>query len=235
MPAVYNRPMRRLVLFAKSPRAGSVKTRLEPLLGERFTLELYRAFISDQLTFLESFARDGVSIECCLDEPIPVLDLPELCAVPMTRQGPGDLGQRMLRSFRRCEEEGVLSTIIIGADSPTLPRSLVQTAFDLLDDRRASVVAPAPDGGYVLIGQARPRPALFRNIAWGSERVWRQTKRIADEQRLELAVAGSWYDVDDEVGLDRLRLELRSPLSAERAPRTARLLQRLDSHSGPVL
>jgi len=227
--------MRRLILFAKRPRAGAVKTRLEPLLGGTLTLELYRAFLADQLDFLLSFHREEISIECCLDEPIPIAENPELCAIPTTPQGPGDLGERMLRAFRRCEDEGVLSTIVIGADSPTLPRSLIHTAFDLLGDRRSSVIAPAPDGGYVLIGQARPRPALFQGILWGSDRVWRQTRRIADEQRIELTVAGSWYDVDDEVGFERLREELRNPLSAERAPRTAALLRRLDSSANPVV
>jgi rSAM/selenodomain-associated transferase 1 len=227
--------MRRLILFAKRPRSGAVKTRLEPLLGATLTLELYRAFFADQLEFLLSFHREEISIECCLDEPIPIAENPELCAIPTTRQGAGDLGQRMLRAFHRCEEEGALSTIIMGADSPTLPRSLIHTAFDLLDDRRASVIAPAPDGGYVLIGQARPRPALFKKILWGSDQVWRQTRQIADEQRIELAVAGSWYDVDDHVGLERLREELRNPLSAERAPRTAEVLRRLDSSANPVV
>lgn len=229
MGAVYNRSMRRLILFAKRPRSGAVKTRLEPLLGATLTLELYRAFLADQLAFLESIHREGIAVECCVDEPIPISELPELCSIPMTLQGTGDLGQRMLRAFRRCEEEQVHSTVIIGADSPTLPSSLIHTAFDLLDDRRAVAVAPAPDGGYVLIGQARPRPALFQGIDWGSDRVWRQTRQIAGAERIELDVAGSWYDVDDQIGFERLRRELRNPHVAARAPRTAALLRRLDA------
>ena len=75
-------------------------------------------------------------------------------------QGEGDLGQRLDRAFRRAAAEGARAAVAIGADSPTLPASIIEAAFERLDGGADAVVAPARDGGYVLIKDAvkRPRP-----------------------------------------------------------------------------
>ncbi len=228
--------MQRLVLFAKRPRLGQVKTRLAPPLRPEQALELYRAFLDDQIRFLRSF-RDRCDVELCLDGPWTA-DAALRRSVGdfrPTRQGPGDLGRRMLRAMERASRDGSRATVLIGADAPTMPASHVVEAFDELRRGAPGVIAPADDGGFVLIGLCRPEPALFREVPWGGPEVFEVTLERARNAGIDLRQLRPWHDVDDAAGLDRLRVELSQPTGAARAPETARLLARLDSPEPPVL
>src|SRR5262245_11531893 len=134
--------MERLILFAKSPRLHEVKTRLAPRLSPEQALLLHEAMLDDQVRFVNSLSGDGRSCEVCLDD----------------RQGDGDLGERMNRALVRALEGGALRAAILGADAPTVPRSLVDEAFVLLRGADG-VIVPARDGGYVLVGASRPVPS----------------------------------------------------------------------------
>jgi uncharacterized protein len=214
---------RRIVLLARGPRPGAVKTRLALVIGERAALALYRAFLADQLRLLGSF-RPSCELAWCVDgDPPPDLArLAEQQNVRLTRQREGDLGARLAAVFES-SDEGTAS-VVVGADSPTLPRTLVERAFDSLAAERGAVVAPAEDGGYVLIGMRGFAPALFRDVPWSSALVLERTRERAREAGLALAEIGTWYDVDDRSGLERLIAELALPEAAERAPRTARAI-----------
>lgn len=220
--------MRRLILFGRRPRAGRVKTRLAPLVGSGPAERLYRAFLCDQLTFLrgfESFARvawwtDG-PLDPALDAGLPVEGL------ELRLQGRGDLGRRLARAFSTAAREGSAATVIVGADSPTLPASRVREAFRRLARGADAVLGPAEDGGYVLIGARGSRPELFRDVPWGGPAVAETTRRRAAAAGIALEETAPWYDVDDGPGLRRLARELRRARGAARAPETARAL--LDS------
>jgi len=219
---------RRLILFAKRPRLGCVKTRLVPPLTPEQALSLYRAFLIDQLALLRLLAND-YTVEVSVDdawEPDAQF-VSELDGLTITEQGGGDLGRRLTRAFRRSRESGSGSTVVIGVDSPTLPAQWLRQAFEVLAAGAAAVISPAEDGGYVLLGLNDPIPALFRDVPWGSSRVFEITRRRAAETGLDLAQLEPWYDVDDIVGLDRLRTELADPKAAQRANATARYLQSL--------
>ena len=228
--------MQRLVLFAKRPRLGHVKTRLVPPLRPEQALRLYRAFLDDQIRFLRSFG-DRCDLELCLDGPWTtdaalrrsVGDL-----LP-TRQGPGDLGRRMLRAMERASRDGSRATVLIGADAPTMPAGHVVEAFDELRRGAPGVITPAADGGFVLIGLRRPEPPLFREVPWGGPEVLGVTLERARAAGIDLRQLRPWYDIDDEADLCRLRDELAEATGAGRAPETARVLARLDSPDPPVL
>jgi len=226
--------MQRLILIAKIPRRGRVKTRLVPPLSPEQALTLYRAFLLDQIAFLGSFG-DGNEIELCLDEPWH--PQPGDAALPvdlrLTEQGDGDLGARMLRAFRRSRSEGVTATVVLGADAPTLPRSRVDEALQRLGAGQPGVVTPAADGGYVLLGLREPRPELFRGVAWGGPHVLSATLGRAEDCGVELGLLPDWYDVDDHAALERLARDLETAWGTERAPLTARCL--LDLHRAGVV
>ncbi len=228
--------MQRLVLFAKRPRLGQVKTRLAPPLAPEQALELYRAFLDDQIGFLRSFG-DRCDVELCLDGPwtADAALRRSVGDLRPTRQGPGDLGRRMLRAIERASREGSRATVVIGADAPTMPADHVVEAFDELRRGAPGVITPAADGGFVLIGLRRPEPALFRDVPWGCPEVLDVTLERAREAGIELRQLRPWYDIDDAAGLCRLRDELAAPTGAARAPATARVLARLDSPDPPVL
>jgi len=221
--------MRRVLLFAKRPRRGKVKTRLVPPLTAEQALTLYFAFLEDQLRWLnDSVAPE--SAELCLDGPFrpPPRLVRLLGRIPRTTQGPGDLGERMLRAFRRCHSEACTATLIVAADAPTLPGRLLESAFAAIEAGADGALAPSVDGGYVLIGLRRPRPELFSRIDWGTPTVLAQTRARARAAGIELALLPPWYDVDDRHSLAVLRRELRRPAAARRAPSTRRVLDRIE-------
>jgi rSAM/selenodomain-associated transferase 1 len=201
--------MEHVILFAKTPRLHRVKTRLAPHLTAEQALLLYEAMLSDQTRFLGALAASGRSCEVCLD----------------SQQGEGDLGARMDRALRRAFASGASAAAILGADAPTLPRSLLDDAFGRLAGGADAVIIPALDGGYVLVGASRPVPALFAEVPWGTPLVQETTRRIAREAGVDLAETAPWWDVDVEGDVRRLARELAADPS--RAPATASLLLRL--------
>jgi rSAM/selenodomain-associated transferase 1 len=226
----------RLLLFAKRPRRGKVKTRLCPPLRPQEALGLYRAFLADQLRLLEAF-RDRCQVELTVDGPWEAGDgeRPAFEGLRWGEQGPGDLGLRLLRAFSRSRAEGCGQTVVVGADSPTLPYDHVRRALAELRAGAPGVIAAARDGGYVLLGLGDPVPALFEGIAWSGPDVFTATCRRAARHGIELVRLEPWHDVDDARGLERLRRELARAATRRRAPATARFLDRLDARRRRVV
>jgi len=138
-------------------------------------------------------------------------------------QGDGDLGARMARLMARGLRDG--PTLLIGTDSPDRPASMVADAVAALQ-RCDAVLAPAADGGYVLVGARRPLPALFAiDAAWGSRRVMASTCDALSRAGCAFEVLAGWEDVDDARALGRLAARLEGA-GADAAPETARLLAR---------
>lgn len=217
----------RLVLFARSPELGRVKTRLVPPLTAAEALALHLAFVEDQLRFLLGFREEGAEVALSVDGPFrPGGGLPGLLVgVELEEQGSGDLGERMHRALRRSAERGARATALVAADAPTLPADRLRGALAALDRGAHAALSPAEDGGYVLLAAREPVGALFRDIPWGGRHVLEATRRRARESRLRLFETPPWYDVDDGPSLVRL---LREPDLASRAPATARALGKLD-------
>jgi len=216
----------RLILFAKRPRIGAVKTRLVPPLSAEQALALYEAFLEDQIRFVKSLAAPGREIEISTDEIwVPEGKLAVAAGeLARTEQGPGELGERLHRAFVRSRSGGAERTVIVGADAPTLPSDRVEEAFRRLVAGAPAVVAPADDGGYVLIAMADPSSALFDDVPWGGSEVMETTRHRAQTEGIELVEIPPWYDVDDVESLSRLERELESPAGLRRAPATARAL-----------
>lgn len=221
--------MERLILFARRPELGRVKTRLTPPATASQALALYEAFLADQVRFAASFARARRGVEVCFDGP---WEFPPGIAV--TEQGPGDLGERLARAVARSRARGARATVIIGADAPSLPRGRVEEAFEALSSGADAVIVPAEDGGYVLVGATSPHPALFEGIPWGGSDVAAVTRRHAAEAGLRLSELEGWRDVDTWDDLAALARDLAA--DADRAPVTARVLSALlDVPRDPVI
>lgn len=215
--------MERIVLFAKAPWPGGVKTRLAPPLSDEQARELHEAMLGDQIDFVASLLRPGRTAELSLDGAWPPgrPQPPVPAAFRRTLQSGRDLGERLHRSLSRGHAAGTRRIAVLGADAPTLPASYVEQAFSLLRDGADAVLTPARDGGYVLVATAGPAPALFRDIPWGTDGVAETTRRRARDAGIELAETGAWLDVDR---VEDLREILGDPA---RAPRTARLVEAL--------
>lgn len=202
-----------LGIFAKEPVASRVKTRLCPPLSALEAAELYRCSLEESVV---TVVAAGFAPVVFFDGDADYFQqaFPGLRLVP---QGAGDLGERMHRALKLMLGEGCDAVALIGSDTPDLPVDLLADAFAVLQEA-AAVVAPARDGGYVLIGERRHVPELFRDIPWSTADVLMTTRRRAAEAAVDLREIGCWEDIDD---IDSLRrLAERSPAS-----RTARYLR----------
>jgi len=198
-----------LGIFAKEPVPGQVKTRLTPPLTSREASSLYSVSLDETVASMDPFS--------------PVIFFAGESSYFQKRfphhrhkpQGNGDLGARLDRAFSTLFSEGYGRVVIIGSDTPDLPVSIVKGAFSALGNSDA-VVAPAADGGYVLIGQSSHHSALFTSIPWSTPDVLAATREVAEKEGLSFSEIGGWEDVDDVGSLTRL---------LERSPRspTARL------------
>jgi rSAM/selenodomain-associated transferase 1 len=203
--------VRRLALLARAPSAGG-KTRLTSGLPESRARGLREALFLDTLDAARS-----------LRIPITVFGTPadrleELRAladsVPTMAQAEGDLGLRMDAAGACLFGQGARHFVLIGSDLPSLPPSHIGAAFEALEAGADVVLGPADDGGYYLIGLARPTPAVFAGISWGSGSVLQETRALAAGLGLRVHEIASWYDVDTPDDL------VRVSSSDQAAPRT---------------
>jgi len=196
-----------LGIFAKQPVAGRVKTRLCPPLSPQQAAELYRTCLQETIVSMAEAPAEQVLFfageQSYFTETFPGLRL-----IP---QSDGDLGRRLDRAFAQLFVEGCSSAALIGSDSPDLPLSLVADAFTALNNYDLAV-APALDGGYVLIGQSSHNPELFRDMPWSSADLWSATRQRAEQLGLSCQELESWDDLDDLASLQRLcQRNLASP------------------------
>jgi glycosyltransferase A (GT-A) superfamily protein (DUF2064 family) len=120
----------------------------------------------------------------------------------------GDFGTRLLRATTDLLAVGHAGAILVNADSPTLPASILRAAVRALQGDDALVLGPAIDGGYTLIGLSRPHARVFEDIAWSTPDVYRLTVERAAEIGLPVVTLPLWYDVDDQATLRLLEAEL---------------------------
>lgn len=210
----------RILVMAKAPIPGTVKTRLG--LPPRIAAGLQAALTADTVEKARSLAPTTVA-----GAPADRLDLirPLLPGdADLIPQSPGDLGDRMLSGVRTLFAASNTPVLVLGTDAPTLPAEAIEGSAAALDTHDISII-PSADGGYVLLGLRRPVEAVFRGVEWSTGAVIRQTLRGAEGAGLSVHAGEPWYDVDEPADLARLGEELRA--HPERAPRTADFLGRL--------
>ncbi len=184
-----------LIIFAKEPIRGRVKTRLAKTLGEESILSLYKAFIKDTLLIAKSVKAEKkiLAYESFGGAPEYLNEISE--GFSLYEQKGCDLGERMSNAFDYAQKLGSSSTVIIGSDSPTLPAHFIEEAFEKLG--KANVVfGPSNDGGYYLIGVAGCCDGLFEDVVWSSEDVLKKTFHNAEYMEKTVSFLKSWYDID---------------------------------------
>lgn len=202
-----------LVLMAKAPIEGQVKTRLVGVLTAEEAKQLYVAFLSDTFAMMEAVCdeRDELRLVLCYTpegEEEAFDDVEREGSLVIAQRG-NDLGERLTNCFADVFDLGFDSVIAIGGDSPTLPDEMVVEAFDCLETENDVVVVPAEDNGYCLIGMRKLHPQVFQNIPWSTPGVMAETEAQAKAAGLSLIVGPSWYDVDTPEELERLKQELK--------------------------
>ncbi len=190
-----------IIVFAKAPVPGRVKTRLVGSITPEQAAALHTAFVADTL---ENLAECG---EVELHTDIPTDSWLE-AAVPRAPQAAGDLGARMFHALRSALREGRPQAIVAGSDSPALPAGHIGL---LLESNADVALGPTEDGGYYAIACRRVDPRMFDGVEWSGPRALAQTVEAAARCGLSVAIGEMWYDVDEPRDLDRLAGEARLP------------------------
>lgn len=215
-----------LIVFFKWVEHGRVKTRLLPLLSAAQVCALYRAFVLD--TFAKVCALPSVSVwgfvAGKIGEGGELERALQSFHLPLVEQTGLYLGERMRNAFEMMFAHGFRQVAIIGTDSPDLPLARLESAFSALSLATPAIcIAPAEDGGYVLLGMNRFFPELFENVPYSSADTYRATLRQACQLPARLFVLPRWYDVDTPSDLRRLAAQL----DEAQLPQTAAALRYL--------
>ena len=192
-----SRPGGALLLFAREPVIGQVKTRLVPEIGPDRALSLYRVLLEQQIALVN--AQQGVARQCWIDGDLEHADFRSFEGSRHS-QVEGDLGRRMGAAM----DDALLNhdfAVLIGCDCPQLDTAYLESAFKVLEEGADAVFGPAADGGYVLIGLRQSEPGLFREIDWGTGWVMAQTRSKLARQGLQWQELSTVSDIDTPADL----------------------------------
>lgn len=186
-----------VVVFARAPQPGAVKTRLIPLLGAEGAAALHVRLVKHALETAGKTALHQVELHCAPDASDPFF---QSCAgyygVTVKAQAGGDLGARMQAAFTQALTQHA-RVLLIGSDCPALTARHLRQAEQALRDGADAVFVPCEDGGYALIGLKHVESRLFDGIAWGTDGVMAET-------RLRLKQLGwSWRELETLWDVDR--------------------------------
>ncbi len=164
----------RVLVFAKAPIAGQVKTRLIPVLGVEKAAELHQDLLRHTLA-TACASLYPVELWCSPDTQHPVFtELSARWPLSLHTQQGADLGARMAQAFANALRRAPY-IILCGSDCPSMRPADLHEAAAMLRRGADAVLGPARDGGYWLIGLRRVHPALFQDIAWGGATVLEET------------------------------------------------------------
>lgn len=204
---------RALLIFAKTPQPGKVKTRLLAAVSAEIAAALHEACIADTLHLARKvrgcdvfvFAAGGTSYFR------KVVKRQGVARVRVLPQKGADLGARMENAFRKCFAAEYRGVLVIGTDTPWMGPERVRRAFAELK-KNDVVIGPAEDGGYYLLAMRKFVPGIFRKIPWSTERVLALTLKVIAREKLKGELLQRDFDLDRPEDLRRLvRMLKRRP------------------------
>ncbi len=189
---------RAVIIFARSPKLGQVKTRLAESLGNEFALKFYTLcakHVFDECRKLSSY-NTRLYIFFAGDNAGGIKKLTGNSFSYFLQSG-NDLGQRMENAFNLVFKTGAKKVLIIGTDVPDIDSSLIENSFELLNINDL-VIGPSLDGGYYLLGLKKPYNDLFYNISWSTKSVFEETLKKIKSKKIKFKVTARLYDIDTE-------------------------------------
>ena len=197
----YRYPESRILIFARTPLPGKVKTRLAPALGEQGAARLHARLVMRTVQMALASQLAPVELCCQPEKNHPLfIDLHRQGSDLSVQHG-GDLGERMHRAMAESLKDSK-SVILIGTDCPPMDAVYLEKAIIKLRDTDV-VLGPAEDGGYVLIGMRRPLASIYKGISWGSNRVLQQTRAALQQTAMSWTELPTLWDLDRPEDLKR--------------------------------
>jgi rSAM/selenodomain-associated transferase 1 len=201
----YQYPAGRILVFAKAPVAGEVKTRLAAHIGKQAAVVLYEQLLRDTLGMAVRTALAPVEMHVASRACHPVfMSLADRQPVEVRLQKGADLGQRMCNAIQAALRTADF-VLLIGTDCPAMSADYLRQACRQLDAGSAVVLGPAEDGGYVLIGARSCDERLFTDIPWSSDRVLQLTRARLQSLKLPYTELDTLWDLDRLEDLRRWR------------------------------
>jgi len=199
-----------LIVFARAPRPGRVKSRLVSALGAAGAARLHARLLARAVATARAARCGTVELHCAPHAGHPLFRmLARRHGIRLRTQAGGDLGARMHGAL-----EGALrradAAVLIGSDCPALRAADIRAAFAALRGGADVVLAPAEDGGYPLIGLKRASKTLFEGVPWGGPRVLAETRARAARLGWSVTLLRTLWDVDRPGDVARLRRAKRS-------------------------
>jgi uncharacterized protein len=202
---------RALLVFAKTPKPGKVKTRLLAAVPAEVAAALHEACIADTLRLVRKmrgcdvfvFAAGGTGYF----QRLAKKQGRGACVRVLPQRG-AELGARMERAFRKCFAMGYREVVVIGTDTPWMGAERVRRAFAELKANDV-VVGPAEDGGYYLLGMRKMVAEIFRGIPWSTERVLELTLKKIVALKLRKKLLRRDFDLDRPEDLKRAERMLK--------------------------
>lgn len=201
-----------IIVFARAPEPGRVKSRLIPALGPLRSAALHRRMVRETLKKAVEAGTGAVTLCCHPDSRHPFFrECARRYGVTLTQQVGDDLGSRMARAFE-IALQGAPHAILIGSDCPPLTSEDLRAAARHLREGVDAVVMPAEDGGYTLIGLRALDPALFDRMPWGEDTVYRETMKRLTVLGWRMVELPARWDLDrpeDLIRLKALKIKMR--------------------------
>ena len=210
-----------LVIMAKAPRPGEVKTRLAPCLPPNAVIPFYCCLLNDTLALARSLRDVEVAIMCPRSDVHELTQLAGNEATVVAQKGEG-LAAALTSVFAHFAYNRQRRIIAFNSDSPHLPPSVLEHAFEILAAHDL-VVGPTHDGGYYLVGTKTSHPTLFTDDGMGTRSALDRLVSRVRVLELSAGFVDPFYDIDVADDLTRLAQELH--LAPEKAPRTAMWLK----------
>ncbi len=222
-----------LVLFAKAPTVGEVKTRLQPEITPENSARLQEAMIKDSISLMCAINNVEKIIYFLPGEKKYIFEkYTDGLPFHLNCQNGIDLGKKMENAFQDLFNKGFLKVVVIGVDSPNLPKEYINKAFIELN-KADLVVGPSIDGGYYLIGFKEKVLPVFSPVEWGSNKVLLQTEELIKKHNLKLSLLPVHYDIDTIKDLQYFKTHMKLlSCSGEHVPlNTMSILDELLSRS----
>ena len=215
-----------VVLFARDPVLGQVKTRLSPFLEEEIILKLYTCFLYDSLDKIRQVENADLFVGVAPSNQSGFFTGMPGTDIRLFVQEGKELGDKMHRAIQDRLAEGYERAVIIGSDSPSLPVSYIERA---LSSDKDLVLGPSTDGGYYLIGMRGKMVEVFDGVSWGTEKVLRETCARLERDGAELELLPVWYDVDspEDLKFFKTHLQLIEKAGLGKAGETGKFLDKV--------
>ncbi len=197
-----------ILVFAKAPISGKVKTRLLSSMQPERVLSLYKNLILHTLKIAIGANVGSVELWCAPSTDHPFFQqCEEIFQISLFCQPPGDLGKRMFYAINDAFKRGRSFVCLIGTDCPSLTPEDLREAKESLTRGYQAVLSPAEDGGYVLIGLNQSHPALFEGISWGGPTVLQETRERLRGLGWRWRELSCKWDIDRPEDMERLKRE----------------------------